>query len=105
MYYGKQEIIQVCGENGANAYPLPMPNSSALLLDNQQPIVWFVSTDGAGYKSVKPYKIEPYTPPSAVDMNDILKRLEKLENEQSNTTTARTTKRKAEPISTDSEQS
>ena len=47
------QVVKVNGYNGANAYQLP-PNASALLLDETQPIVWLVKSDGAGYKSVLP---------------------------------------------------
>lgn len=41
------QVVKVNGYNGANAYQLP-PNASALLLDETQPIVWLVKSDGAG---------------------------------------------------------
>ena len=73
-----QQIIQVSGEPGARAYQM-MPNSSALLLDTTDSLVWLCQTDGAGYKSVTPFKIEPYTPPEPVDVNALLDRLNRLE--------------------------
>lgn len=78
--YGTQQIVQVSGENGARAYQM-MPNCSVILLDNSAPLIWVCVTDGAGYKTVTPYKIEQYVPPEPVDMQDVLKRLERLENE------------------------
>ena len=74
----RYEIIHVNGENGARAYQL-MPNSSALLLDENNPIVWLAQTDGAGYKTVTPYSIAPYTSPESQhleSLNDRIKRLE-----------------------------
>lgn len=79
----RQEIVKVKGENGARAYQM-MPNSSALLLDEDNPIVWLVQADGAGYKTVSPYTITPYQPAPAVDLSDIehrLKRIEEIINE------------------------
>lgn len=87
-YYQNQQIVKVNGANGAQAFQM-MPNSSALLLDESAPIVWLVQTDGAGYKTTTPYKIEPYKPEPEPDLNDILQRLKKLEeqaNEKSNLT-------------------
>ena len=78
MFGYNQQIIQVNGEAGARMYQM-MPNSSALLLDETAPLVWLVQTDGAGYKSVTPYKIEKYEPEPAPNYNDILDRLTKLE--------------------------
>lgn len=73
----KQEIIKVNGENGARAFNLA-PNSSALLLDETAPVVWLIQTDGAGYKTVNAYKIEPVT--KQVDnISNIEQRLSKLE--------------------------
>lgn len=86
-----QQIIRVNGENGARAFQM-MPNSSCLLLDETNPIVWLVQTDGAGYKTTTPYKIEPYTPAPQPDMQDIINRLNKLEerlNGQSNSEQAK----------------
>ncbi len=74
----KQEIVKVNGEGGAKAYQMP-PNSSALLLDETQPIIWLKTTDGAGYPAVSAYKIEPYTP-ETVSNNDIEKRVKRLED-------------------------
>ena len=75
---GQQQIIKVNGENGARTYQM-MPNSSVLLLDENNPIVWLAQTDGAGYKTVTPYTITPYTPPEAPDFNNISSRLKRLE--------------------------
>ena len=74
----RQEIVKVNGENGARAFQIA-PNSSALLLDESNPIVWLVQTDGAGYKTVSPYSITPYQPAPPVDLNDIETRLQRLE--------------------------
>lgn len=80
-YIQRSEIIHVNGENGARAYQM-MPNSSALLLDDNAPIVWLAQTDGAGYKTVTAYKIEPYKPEAATDALEArVKRLEELINE------------------------
>lgn len=81
----KQEVIRVNGENGANAYQL-MPNSSALLLDETAPLVWLVTTDGAGYKTMTPYKISPYRQEAPVDTKSLearIQRLEEIVNEKS----------------------
>ena len=74
----RQEIIKVNGENGAKAFQMA-PNSSALLLDESAPLVWLVQTDGAGYKTAAPYRIEPYQPRQMPDVGDLDKRLRRLE--------------------------
>lgn len=73
-----QQIVKVNGENGARAYQMPA-NSSALLLDEIEPIVWLKQTDGAGYPTITPYKIEPYERPEPEDFSSIVKRIERLE--------------------------
>ena len=74
----RYEIIRVNGENGAQAFQMA-PNSSALLLDETAPIVWFVQTDGAGYKTSKPFSISPYQPQPPVDINALEVRIKRLE--------------------------
>ena len=76
---GQQQIIKVNGENGARAYQL-MPNSSALLLDENNPIVWLAQTDGAGYKTVTPYSIAPYTSPESQNLESLNDRIKRLED-------------------------
>ena len=74
----RYEIIRVNGENGAQALQMA-PNSSALLLDETAPIVWFVQTDGAGYKTAKPFSISPYQPQPPVDVHALEARINRLE--------------------------
>ena len=69
----KQTIVRVNGRNGAEAYNLG-PDSSALLLDNNDPIIWFISTDGAGYKTCIPYDISPHKEENT-DINSLLQTL------------------------------
>lgn len=78
MYFGQQQVVRVNGEPGARTYQMG-PNCSALLLDENNPIVWLVCTDGAGYKTVTPYKIEQYVPEPEPDLASIMERLERLE--------------------------
>ena len=52
----QMHVIRVSGENGVDAFQMG-PNSDALLLDETAPIVWFVQTDGAGYKTKTPYDV------------------------------------------------
>lgn len=74
----RQEIIRVSGEAGAKAYNMA-PNSQALLLDEYDPIVWLKTTDGAGYPTITPYKIAPYTPETSMDIKALEDRIAKLE--------------------------
>ena len=74
----RQEVTKVNGENGARAYSMG-PNSSALLLDETGTIVWLVTTDGAGYKTVAPFDISPHQTAAPPDYNDLEERIRKLE--------------------------
>ena len=74
----RQEVVKVNGENGARAYQLG-PSSSALLLDESGTIVWLVTTDGAGYRSVAPYDITPHQAAPAPDFSDLEQRIARLE--------------------------
>lgn len=83
--FANQQIIKVNGSNGAQAYQLG-PNCSTLLLDETAPRVFLAQTDGAGYKSITAYRLEPYEEAPEISNQDLLKRIEKLEemvNEQS----------------------
>lgn len=74
-----QEIIKVNGENGARALAARMaPNSSSLVLDEANPLVWVIRTDGAGYPSISAFSISPHKTENAVSI-DFEKRLRKLE--------------------------
>lgn len=84
MQVQRHEIVKVHGENGAKAFQMA-PNSSVLLLDETEPIVWLKTTDGAGYPSLTPYAITPYKkeePVDAIKALDIrISKLEELMNE------------------------
>lgn len=70
----KTEVVRVNGKNGADTFQLA-PNSSILLLDESAPIIWLKTSDGAGYCTTTPYKIEPYIE-EKTDANETLKSLE-----------------------------
>lgn len=72
------EVVRVNGRGGAEAYQMA-PNSSALLLDTTQAVVWLKTTDGAGYPSLAPYSIAPLEEQKPVDTGDLIKRIERLE--------------------------
>ena len=72
-------VIRVNGENGAKAYNLGA-NSSALLLDESGLMVWLVTSDGAGYKTVSPYDITPHKDAPAPDYEDLESRIKRLED-------------------------
>ena len=74
----KQEVIRVNGKNGAAALNLP-PNSSVLLLDENEPVVWLKVTDGAGYPSLTAYSITPYKEKEPIDLTSLESRITRLE--------------------------
>ena len=87
----RQEVVKVNGEGGARAFPIGA-NSSAILLDESGTLIWLVTTDGAGYKTVSPYDITPHQVAPAPDYSTLEQRIERLEgmiiNGSSSDTTA-----------------
>ena len=82
MYQQAQQqtqVVRVNGEAGARTYQIG-PNSSAMLLDESGTMVWLVTTDGAGYKTVGAYDITPHQQPAAVDYSDLETRIKRLED-------------------------
>ena len=74
--YQRQELVRVNGENGARAYMI-QPNSQAIVIDESNPIIYLLVTDGAGYKTLTQYKITPVQPHN--DIRTLEERIEKLE--------------------------
>ena len=99
------QVTKVNGENGARAYQIGA-NSSALLLDESGLLVWLVTSDGAGYKTVTPYDIKPHQTAPAPDYGSLegrIKRLEEIVNEHTADSSAvrRTANNPAAGTSTD----
>ena len=68
------EVIKVKGEPGVDMFQMG-PNSSVLLLDETSPVVWFVQTDGAGYKTKTPYDIVLHVEEQKPDVKSLEERL------------------------------
>ena len=73
-----QQVVRVNGENGARAFQIGA-NSSALLLDESGLMVWLVTSDGAGYKTVQAYDIAPHKAEQAPDFGGLEDRIRRLE--------------------------
>ena len=87
----QQQVVRVNGRGGAEAYTIG-PNSSALLLDESGMIVWAVTTDGAGYKTISPYDITPHKDapsPDYMALESRLARLEEIVNGSGNSSATR----------------
>ncbi len=74
----QMEVIRVNGKQGAEAFKMA-PNSSALLLDEREAIIWFVRTDGAGYQTVTPYDFSPHQDEEAIAQKNLNDRLNSFE--------------------------
>ena len=72
------QVVRVNGENGAKAYSIGA-NSSALLLDESGTVVWLVTSDGAGYKTVSAYDITPHQATPAPDYGSLENRIQTVE--------------------------
>lgn len=80
----QQNIIEVSGREGANAFAMG-PNCSALLLDNTAPIVWVARTDGAGYKTLAPFDLTPHDEKKQEDViKSLEERIKKIEERLNN---------------------
>ena len=73
-----QQVVRVNGDNGARAYQMGA-NSSALLLDESGSMVWLVTSDGAGYKSVSAYDILPHQEAPKPDYGNLENRIQNVE--------------------------
>ena len=86
----QQQVTRVNGENGARAYQIGA-NSSAILLDESGLMIWLVTSDGAGYKTVSAYDIVPHQAAPTPDFGSLenrIKRLEEIVNGNSGNTAA-----------------
>ena len=66
------------GRMDANNFPMG-PNSSIILPDAHEDIVWWIRTDNNGNKNVIPWDINLHQDPKPVDLNDIQARLANVE--------------------------
>ena len=82
-----QQVVKVNGENGAKAFAIGA-NSSALLLDESGTMVWLVTSDGAGYKTVSAYDIVPHKVEPPVNYGNLESRIKRLEEIVSGRNTA-----------------
>lgn len=78
-FANQQQVVRVNGENGARSYQIGA-NSSAMLLDESGTMVWLVTSDGAGYKTVSAYDIIPHKTAPAPDYGNLESRIKKLED-------------------------
>lgn len=78
MPAAQTQVVRVNGENGARAYQIG-PNSSAMLLDESGLMVWLVTSDGAGYKTVSAYDITPHQAVPQPDLGTLETRIKRLE--------------------------
>lgn len=72
------QVVRVNGENGAKSYSIGA-NSSALLLDESGTLVWLITSDGAGYKTVSAYDIVPHQTAPAPDFGSLESRIQNVE--------------------------
>ena len=70
----KTEVDRVNGRNGAEMYRMA-PDSSAIVLDINNPMIWFIQTDSAGYKSITAYDITLHEDAKVPDAKSIDERM------------------------------
>lgn len=75
------QVVKVNGERGAEALPM-YPRSEVIALDascTDKILAWYITTDDAGCKTKTLYKMDIYNPPKQPDLNDLLSRINRLE--------------------------
>lgn len=107
----KQEKVPIVnGWNGANACQMA-PDSSRLALDSSGSMIWLITTDSAGYKTITPYDISDHkeNAPTQIPIPDFsaietrLSRLEAFMNEFNTPTTSAVTVTQIQPAATAAE--
>ena len=76
----KQEITEVYGLQGAQAFQMGA-NSSTILLDASNPVVYIKKTDGGGSASISVFKLVPCENDNTSDLEKRVKKLEEIINE------------------------
>lgn len=74
-----QTVTQVNGKASVDALKMS-PNSSVLLMDTTDPIVWLCTSDGIGNVTSVAYDITPHKEEPPVDVNSLESRIETIEN-------------------------
>lgn len=74
----QRKLDKVNGRNGAEMYWMA-PDSEVLLPDTQEPIVWFIKTDSAGYKTIVAYDIKQHEDVPPPDFKGIDVRLDNFD--------------------------
>ena len=73
-----QTVIQVNGKASIDALKMS-PNSSVLLMDSNEPIVWLCTSDGIGNVTPVPYDITPHKDVPPVDVGNLESRVANIE--------------------------
>ena len=66
------------GRTDANNFSIG-PNSSIILPDANEDIVWWIRTDSMGNKNITPWDVTPHQDPKPVDLNALEARLANIE--------------------------
>lgn len=76
--YPQSRITTVKSGNDITGLPMGV-NSEMLAAHETDPIVYKITTDGAGNKSFLAFTISPYIPPKKITMADVMERLDLIE--------------------------
>lgn len=75
----QQQVLQANGKASIDALRMA-PNSSVLIMDSKDPIVWLCTTDGLGNVTSTAYDITPHKDPDPVDVNGLETRVASIES-------------------------
>ena len=78
MFAPQMKVPVVNGREGANAFRIGV-DSQVILLDISGKLIWIVSTDSAGYKTIQAYSITPYVEPQPPDYNVVMNKINQME--------------------------
>ena len=73
-----QQVVQANGKASIDALRMS-PNSSVLIMDQNDPIVWLCTSDGLGKVNSTAYDITPHKEPPPVDVNSMEERIANIE--------------------------
>lgn len=97
----KQEITEVYGMQGAQAYQMA-PNSSVILLDASSPMVYIKRTDGAGSPSIAAYNlVQCQADESTSELEKRVRKLEEIINESYTSKSSEQSRKSAQQNITD----
>lgn len=87
------------GKDAAWQFPMG-PSSEIYLPDADQDLIWWIRTDNMGNRTVIPFDIMPHEEPTPISLEDIMARLDTLEDKINAKQNKSNAKRSNAPVAT-----